>query len=201
MAGLDHPLVRTYLARLETFATELSPARRDELRTALEEHFAEFLPVGADDEAVSRVLARLGPPEDLVAEAGGLPSWPTTSSGPDDGVRLELATLVVFALSLVTTIGPLRVVAAILWLVGVILTLFSRRWTPGDKALAVLAYGVLGFPLLSGGVFRDGTSGKSWLGLTVVGLALLAVWVWACLHLYRRARGRTPERSHGIQMR
>lgn len=225
MTGLDHPLVRAYLRRLDALAAALPPERRGELRADVDEHLGEALAGADDDDAVASVLARLGAPEDLVAEAGG-PPVPRPVTTADDAPRLEVAALVTFALSLLLAVTFLVAFAApLFWLAGIVLTLLSRRWTAGDKALAVLAYGVLGLPLLastlylpvvswrgscSGGTNADGSTWESctggppdwwWVVALAIGLALLALWVAVGVRLYRRARRAVPEEeARGIRM-
>ncbi len=71
---LEQPLVRAYLERLRRLVQHLPPAEADELRArALAEieleaclRYAE----ASDTEAIAAVLARLGPPEALVARLG-----------------------------------------------------------------------------------------------------------------------------------
>ena len=62
--------------------------------------------------------------------------------------------------------------APVPWFVGTLLVLLSRRWSAGDKALAVLAFGVLGVPLLLLG--RDELPTAASL---VVSVLLVACWV------------------------
>ncbi|MGL4175983.1 MAG: HAAS signaling domain-containing protein [Dermatophilaceae bacterium] len=227
MTGLDHPLVRAYLARVDALAGALPAGRRAELRADLEEHLAEALPEDVDDEVVTRTLGRLGSPEGVVAEAAGTPAPTHTETGATTGPpRVEQAAVLASGLSLATALSVVLVVLALfLWLAGVVLTLFSRRWSVGDKALSVVAYGVLGFPLVaasttsaSGGsacpggddaggisfeVCASGVGLQAHAAVLVVGgLALLTLWVGAGIHLWRRARRATPaEQAHVIRMR
>ncbi|MGL5929197.1 MAG: HAAS signaling domain-containing protein [Dermatophilaceae bacterium] len=227
MTGLDHPLVRAYLDRVDALAGALPAVRRAELRADLEEHLAETLPEGVDDEAVTRALGRLGGPEDVVAEATGTPVPPHTETEADTGPpRVEQAAVLASGLSLAAALSVVLVVLALfLWLAGVVLTLFSRRWSVGDKALSVVVYGVLGFPLVaasttsaSGGAACPGSddaggasleSCTSSVGtqphvavLAIGGLAVLTLWIGAGIHLWRRARRTTPaDQAHVIRMR
>ena len=73
--------------------------------------------------------------------------------------------------------------APVPWFVGTLLVLLSRRWGAGDKALAVLAFGVLGVPLLLLG--RDELPTAASL---VVSVLLVAFWVAAAARLLVRAR-------------
>ncbi|MGL4745902.1 MAG: HAAS signaling domain-containing protein [Phycicoccus sp.] len=228
MTGLDHPLVQAYLAHLDTLTDGLSPGRRAELRADLEEHFAEALPEAADEDAVTRVLARLGTPEEVVAEAAGTrPPTDTRTIGDGGAPRVEQAAVITSALSVAATLSVvLLMFAPFLWLGGVVLTLFSRRWSAGDKALAVVTYGVLGFPLLAASTTFAVRGATDCFGdiapvgvpvepctnsvdprqhvavLVVGGIVLLTLWVWAGVHLWRRARRAAPaEEAHVIRMR
>jgi hypothetical protein len=70
-SSLDHPLVRDYLAELETVLAALPAAEAAELSEQISAHLDDSLPPDADDETVAGVLARLGPPANL---AGVSPS-------------------------------------------------------------------------------------------------------------------------------
>lgn len=60
--ALTHPLVRAYLASVDTQAAVLSDDRRRELLADLREHIESVLPQGADDAAVQQALDQLGTP-------------------------------------------------------------------------------------------------------------------------------------------
>jgi hypothetical protein len=70
-SSLDHPLVRDYLADLETVLAGLPPAQAADLREQISAHLEDGLPPGADDDTVAEVLARLGPPGELAATPAG----------------------------------------------------------------------------------------------------------------------------------
>jgi hypothetical protein len=233
MTGLDHPLVRAYLEGLDRVAAALPDPTRSQLRTDVEEHLLEALPrTQGDDAAVAGVLNRLGSPEDLVAEAGGTPplARPTPAPAAGRGVpRLEAAALVVLLLSvvLVATL-VLAQVAPLFWVAGIVLLLLSDRWSMTDKALGVLAYGILGMPLVFFSLFTAAspfgasegcTSGRGpdgvvvvgscrdagppawwWLVVAGTGLALLALWVGTAVRLYRRAARPAPEPERGLRL-
>jgi hypothetical protein len=74
--ALEHPLVVAYLRELDIALTGLPPAAAAELSEQLRAHLLEALPYGADDAAVTEVLAALGPVT-LVALAAAEPG-----SGP-----------------------------------------------------------------------------------------------------------------------
>jgi hypothetical protein len=209
MSGLDHPAVREWLARLDTEASVLPEDRRTELRSLVEEQLATVGREGVGDHAAyERVLAELGSPEALVAEAGGYAVPPVDaieppreedagSPQPDAGApRLEVAVVALLLTSVVLALLPAtEAVAPAAWFVGTILVLLSRRWGPGDKGLAVLAFGVLGVPLvlLGRGELPTGAS-------VVVGVALVVMWLAVSLHLLRRAWAPRDE-GRGLRMR
>ena len=119
------PLVDDYLRRLEAAAADLPHERRVELVTEIEEHIEAALREGGagDEVAVRNVLERLGPPEEIAAEAGA------GTAAPERG-RLETAAMVVLAVSaLLPFVG---------YLIGAGLVLASKAWDGHDKAIALL---------------------------------------------------------------
>jgi hypothetical protein len=72
--ALDHPLVADYLRRLNSALANLEPEAAAELSEQLTAHIVEALPSDASHEMVVEVLAALGPPTAVAAEAG--PPWP-----------------------------------------------------------------------------------------------------------------------------
>jgi hypothetical protein len=72
--ALDHPLVADYLRALNSALANLEPAAAAELSEQLTAHILEALPPDASDDMVAAVLAALGPPTMVAAEAG--PPWP-----------------------------------------------------------------------------------------------------------------------------
>lgn len=226
MTGLEHPLVRAYLARLDTLSASLPPDRRAELRADIEDHLREATSHSDhDDTAVSALLARLGPPEDVVAEAGGTPGPPSPPPPPVPAQprtpRLEAVALTLLILSIVFAATILLGVFALpMWLVGIVLLVVSSRWSVPDKVVGGIAYGLLGAPLLFvsltgapflvftesclGGGNADGTTYEtctggppSWWGwfLGACAIGLVALWVWAGRRLLRSAR-RPQEAAH-----
>ncbi|MGL4743375.1 MAG: hypothetical protein ACRCXL_03170 [Dermatophilaceae bacterium] len=222
MTNLDHPDVQAYLARLEALADHLGSARYGSLRSDVEEYLAETLPTAANDDAVAQALVGLGAPEALVAEAAGVPLRAETAVA-GGSPRLEQAALLASGLSVAAALSVVVVVLApFFWLVGVVLTLLSRRWRAGDKALAAVAYGVLGFPLLTAlttfttwgsastcvvGEGSDGLATATCLSIdpwqhrvefAAAGAALLTVWVWAGVYLWRKAHRTAPAKEERV---
>jgi hypothetical protein len=65
----DNPLVREYLRALEAAFARLPAWQASELREQITAHITDALPRDAADEQVAAVLARLGSPAELAAEA------------------------------------------------------------------------------------------------------------------------------------
>lgn len=75
-SSLDHPLIRDYLAELDTVLAALPPAQAADLKEQISAHLDDDLSPDADDETIADVLARLGPPGELVAA----PTGPTAAA-------------------------------------------------------------------------------------------------------------------------
>lgn len=129
---LSHPMVRAYLASVDTETAVLSDDRRQDLTQDLREHIESVLSRDADDAAVQEALDRLGTPREIAAaaiaeEPGAHPLQP--ESGPRTAVTLGM-----------------MVLAAPFWVVGVGLVLAvlsavriwrSTAWTGRDKRLGI----------------------------------------------------------------
>ena len=205
MNRLDHPAVKAWLARLDTEASVLPDDQRAALRADAEDLLVGALAGSdADDAAVERALAELGEPAEIVAETAGY-VLPRVESdvAPEDAVAaeagspwLETATVGLLAASVVLAIVPAtEVVAPVPWFLGTLMVLVSRRWTAGDKGIAVLAFGVLGVPLLLLGRDELPTAAS-----VVVSVALVAGWLAAAVWLLLRARS-PREQGRGLRMR
>jgi len=72
--ALEHPLVADYLRRLDNALASLEAGAAAELSEQLRAHFIDALAADASDDKVAEVLASLGPPATVAAEAG--PPWP-----------------------------------------------------------------------------------------------------------------------------
>jgi len=204
MTTPNHPAVDEWLARLDTEALALPAERRAELRTSIDEYLADAVGTTPRSEAaVRQVLADLGDPADLVAEASGQAVAPEIEylapdpfGAPVTGPPwLEVVTITLLAASVVLALVPATSAFAPLpWLIGCVLVLLSRRWGAADRALAVVAFGVLGVPLLLLG--RDELPTTSSL---VVAVALAALWLGTAVRLLLRAR--TPvDQGRGLRM-
>jgi hypothetical protein len=75
--ALERPLVADYLRALDGALASLAPGAAAELSEQLRAHIVEALPPDASDDMVAEVLAALGPPGTVAAEAG--PPWPRRS--------------------------------------------------------------------------------------------------------------------------
>ena len=206
LSGPEHPAVSAWLARLDTESAVLPDDRRAELRADVEELLASAA-AGADDDdtAYERVLAELGPPEALVAEAGGyaVPPVDVPASAQSDEAAadaggqpwLEVAVLALLVASVVLALVPATdAIAPLPWFVGTILVLLSRRWGPADKGLAVLAFGVLGVPFVLLG--RDELPRPASI---VAAVALVALWIGSAVLLLRRAHA-PRDQGQGLRM-
>ena len=203
--GLDQPEVHAWLARLESEAAVLPEERRTELRAGVEEYLDDAVRGAGPDagRAAERAIAELGSPAALVAEAGGYavpvagPLLPPDEADAVEGAPwLEVGTVTLLAASVVLALVPAtEAFAPVPWFFGTLLVLLSRRWGAADKALAVLAFGVLGVPLLLLG--RDELP----TAVSVV-LAVLLVVGWLAAATRLLARARTPrEEGRGLRMR
>ena len=65
---LTHPAVEKYLADLDQALTHTSTDHADDLRDQVREHLQEALTPAATDAEIEQALARLGPPQDLIAD-------------------------------------------------------------------------------------------------------------------------------------
>ena len=203
--GSDQPAVRAWLARLDAESAVLPEDRRTELRTSVEDYLADVERAAGPDDATAtaRALADLGSPEAMVAEAGGYavaraePFGPEAEADAPTGPPwLEVATLALLAASVVLALVPAtEAFAPVPWFVGTLLVLLSRRWSAGDKALAVLAFGVMGVPFILLG--RDALPTSMSL---VVSVVLVAGWVAAAARLLVRAQS-PREQGVGLRMR
>ncbi len=203
--GSDQPAVRAWLARLDTESAALPEDRRTELRSSVEDYLADVARAAGPDgaRAAERALAELGPPEALVAEAGGYAVAHPEPLGPDAVADspagppwLEVATVALLAASVVLALVPAtEAFAPVPWFVGTLLVLLSRRWSAGDKALAVLAFAVMGVPFILLGRDELPTS----ISL-VVSVLLVAGWVAAAARLLVRAQS-PREQGFGLRMR
>jgi HAAS len=208
MNSLEPPEVQAWLARLEAEAAVLPEERRCELRAGVEDYLAEAVrdatPGPDRDRAVERAVAELGSPAALVAEAGGYAVSPVD---PLDGTVddpaavagppwLEVTTVSLLAASVILAlVRATEAIAPVPWFVGTLLVLLSRRWTAGDKALAVAAFGVLGVPLILLG--RDELPPTA---SVVVSVLLVVGWVAAAARLLSRARS-PRDQGQGLRMR
>ena len=85
--GLDHPLVREYLRALDAALALLRAEQDGALRKQIAARLSEAVTSAAGDAGVAAVLARLGSPADLAAEAAG------DRRGAGPGLRRRLARL------------------------------------------------------------------------------------------------------------
>ncbi len=152
---MNHPLLADYLTRLGAAAASLPPEQRAELIGDIEAHLRDATADGGASEAEIRsVLDRLGPAEEVAAEAREWSGYAAPAAGavapllPRRATR-EVTSLVLFAVSgalMATLVGaPLAVLA---WLPALVLLLISSLWSGREKLAGGLVLGVLGSPLL-----------------------------------------------------
>lgn len=140
--GLDHPLVRDYLASLETALDVLPADQAAELREQITAHLDDALPPDANEEVVTSVLDRLGQPGNLAAEAAAAADGRSSqvTNGPRarktrlrwrvwSPVGLVVALVAVWAGYVVAmhSVGALRVHGSSAW------------WYPHDNARQVVS--------------------------------------------------------------
>ena len=120
-----HPRAEEYLRRLERAARTLPGDRRRELVSEIEAHLAEAIGPDATDVQALELIARLGPPGEIVEAE--LP----VRSAPDDRRTWREWTAVILL--------PLGgFVFGVGWIVGVVLLWSSRAWTTRDKLIGTL---------------------------------------------------------------
>ena len=138
--------VTAYVARLERVARVLPRKERTDLLRDIRAHLDASIPAEANDAEILNVLERLGDPEPIV------------SASVEASNHLGLGRREVFAV-LGLLFGGL-VFPFLGWLAGAGLMLSSRRWTTGQKVLAVAVVpggagsyvwvvGSIGFPVLA----------------------------------------------------
>lgn len=91
--ALDNPLVREYLRELEAAFARLPVRQASELREQIIAHITDALPRDAADEQVAAVLARLGSPAELAAEAAASATTEATDRAGLGGRRDDAAAL------------------------------------------------------------------------------------------------------------
>lgn len=143
MMTTTHPLAAAWLDRIDRLATGLPEERRQELLADLRDHLDTALGGDTDTPQVEAVLARMGDPADIVAEArDDLPPAPpvlTARIPAEQGHRLntaEVVTLVLFVLSgLMLVLWPLAIIA---WVVATVLLATRDRWVGKENLVALL---------------------------------------------------------------
>jgi hypothetical protein len=85
--ALDNPLVREYLRELDAAFARLPARQAIELRVQLTTHITDALPRDPADEQVAAVLARLGSPAELAADAAAIATTDATDGADLGGLR------------------------------------------------------------------------------------------------------------------
>lgn len=208
MTALDHPLVLDYLARLHADAAARLPApEARELEEQIREHLAVALGSDPTEVEVREVLDRLGDPAEVVDAAGGAAqAGGTAPTGHDSAWREVTALVLLVGSGFLFWLWP---VAAVMWVVGLVLLVLSRRWTVGEKLWGALVLGVSWWLALGIGtvawlapaqVCETDAAGNTVCsggdgGMTVAGglviaflVAYLVLYVWTVVRLARAAR-------------
>lgn len=151
-----HPVAQAYLAELQQRCLSLPPEQAAELVSDIAGHLREALAPDAPEVEVRTVLDRLGSPAELVAASGApaaVPLPPATTAyavapyaaTPARFGAVETLTLVsLLAAELLFVLYP---VAAVVWLLGVVLLASSQWWSPRQKLWGALGLAT-GFPVL-----------------------------------------------------
>lgn len=182
--------------------------------------------LGAPEDVVAEAAGlRPAAPEGYAGHGIDAPFAPRTPK-PGSRPRLEEVALLCLVGSVVLFVSvALSPVGIVLWIAGLVLMAVSSRWSGADKVLAAAAFGVLGIPFIvavtsapfldwshscSGGTGAEGgpsgtcTSGPAaWVPWVMwpAGAALLALWAWAALRLWRHAhRPTAPPAPGGLSM-
>jgi len=179
-----HPLIVTYLERLERMSDHLPAERRQALVKRVDDWLGEALGPQPTLGEVRSVLAGLGTPEELVAVEDPRPAAPPAPV-PAEPARPTAGALEVAAIVLLAVGGLL---AGIGWFIGVVLLWASPVWKPRDK--------LIGTFLWPGGFFTSiywcaqlweppPTNDGLALAATAAVLGVPALTAW---HLARRTR-------------
>jgi HAAS domain-containing protein len=124
-----HPQVDAYLDDLARMLADIDPGERDDILASVREHLdVEIGSRGGGDAVVHAALLRLGPPEQVAAEArsggtGTAASAASPSGGPDQLGPHRAGGYVWARVAVVTTL--------LATLPFLLLTLVSRTWTSG----------------------------------------------------------------------
>lgn len=143
MATMHHDrLVEDYLRRLDTAASVLPTDRRTELVDEIHDHIRAAVDQhGSADEAdVRNILERLGPPDEIVAEA--VDREDAGAPGRAPGIFEIIALLVLAAGGFAVPVAG--------WVAGTALVLISRAWTTREKQIGLIGpLAVLFLPMVA----------------------------------------------------
>jgi len=130
--AVDHPLVLEYLRQLDTALKALPVKNARELREQVTAHLDDAVSAGADDEAVAKILGRLGSPGDLAAEAiavAGRRPWPA---------RLGWRVWALIAAAVILIAAVISYVVVIQSTAPLVAQGTSAWWYPQDYTRAVI---------------------------------------------------------------
>ena len=137
--------VDRYFERLERALADLPPERRRELMEEIRDHVDQSLSSHPDptEAEVRNVLDRLGDPAEIASEARERFGVRRARAARTDWAAVFLLPFGGLLVLVVGTLGALG------WVLGAILLLISRVFSPRDKAIGVLLFpGGLLLPLL-----------------------------------------------------
>ena len=137
MTTETNPWAQAYLDELDLAAATLPADRQAELREQIAAHLAAELAGTTDDEQARTVLARLGDPADLVAEAASDLDRPALGSAGPSGAEIIALVLMGIGGIMLPLIAPA---------VGVLVMRSTPRWS-ADQVRAT--WGILGIGLLA----------------------------------------------------
>jgi uncharacterized membrane protein len=198
--------VDRYFERLERELADLPPERRRELMEEIRDHVDQSLsshpdPTEAD---VRNVLDRLGDPAEIASEARERFGVRRVRASRTDWAAVFLLPFGGLLVLVVGTLGALG------WVLGVVLLLISRVFSPRDKTIGVLLFpGGLLLPLLlltqvgevCSATSVNGRNVTSCTGFTlppIIGIPLLIALILTPLivavHLGSKLRARDDER-------
>jgi hypothetical protein len=142
-----HPLVSDYLTRLTQEARRLPDDQARDLVADLTEHIGVGLGAAPSEVEVRNLLDRLGTPAEVVDAAGPQPSSSPAPGGTAAGEVGGLELGAVIALFVAEVLFILVPLAALVWVVGLVLLLLSKAWSGREKLRGFLSLAT-GFPLM-----------------------------------------------------
>ena len=176
-----NPWAQAYLTDLDRAAATLPPDRRAELHEQITAHLANELGGTSDSEQARAVLARLGDPADLVAEAAADLNLASPTATRPSGAEIVALLLMGIGGIVFPLIAPA---------IGVVMMRSTPRWTTGQVRVS---WGILSVGLLAAlGLLLLAAvpNAPQWAVLTAVLLLAVIVVVGPAAALYAGTRPR-----------